>query len=273
MHCCFCKCWNCIFYKIIKKKFTFSNPEKALSSFITIVTSCFLVGVPAIVSEFLYRYRTQAVKNKIFRSAHSSYIMGFRVKENIMNLMYYPIFMFRRLTFAATIVILHDYPEIQLAFINIGTIAFAGYMIYWKPFKNKLSLYSAASSELFFALFTSLLYTFKIPRSDYTNMIIGWVLISTVLVSLATSWVCIAFQQIRNWKRLIKLKAQNERALSLSQANECKNTTDKILKSQTNKVEDTIKNTEDNPNPIINKNMELSTDVSPPKLKKKHIKN
>jgi len=142
--------------------------------------------------------------------------MGFRVKVNIMNLMYYPIFMFRRLSYAATIVLLYDYPEIQLAFINIGTIAFAGYMIYWKPFKNKFSLYSAASSELFFAFFTTLLYTFKIPQSDYASMILGWTLISTVLVSLVTSWVCVILQQVQTWQRILKLKEEKAKGLILN---------------------------------------------------------
>jgi len=182
--------------------------------------SCFLVGVPAILSEFLYRYRVQAVKSKKFRAAHSSYIMGFRVNINILNLMYYPIFMFRRLAFAATIVILYDYPEIQLAFINLGTLGFAGYMIYWQPFKSKMNLYSAVSSELFFALFTTMLYIFTVPLSDYVNMILGWTLISTIMISITASWIFVAVQKVREWKRFARLKSEKSNAESLVKANE-----------------------------------------------------
>jgi len=87
------------------------------------MVGCMLIGIPSFVSEFLYQYRDAAIKNKKFRTAHSSYISGFRVGANILNLMFYPIFMFRRLTFAATITILYDYPVIQLAFISAGTAA------------------------------------------------------------------------------------------------------------------------------------------------------
>lgn len=35
--------------------------------------------------------------------------------------MFYPIFMFRRLAFAATITLLTNYPQIQLSFISLGS--------------------------------------------------------------------------------------------------------------------------------------------------------
>jgi len=156
----------------------------------------------------LYRHRENASFDYKFRNAHSSYISGFRVKANIMNLMYYPIFIFRRLAFAATIVILYEYPEMQLALINIGTIAFMFYMIYWKPFKNKFSLYSAVCSELFFSIFTFMLYFFTVPQSDYFNLTMGWVTISTIMTSMLTSWICIGIQQVRHWRFLANLKLQ-----------------------------------------------------------------
>jgi len=82
-----------------------------------------LIGIPSFVSEFLFQYRDLAIKNKKFKMAHSSYISGFRVKANVLNLMFYPIFMFRRLTFAASITILYNYPAIQLTFISAGTVS------------------------------------------------------------------------------------------------------------------------------------------------------
>jgi len=172
--------------------------------------SCMLVGVPAFISEFLYLHREEASGDKQFKIVHSSYISGFRVKANIMNLMYYPIYIFRRLAFATTIVILYDYPVVQLVFVNIGTFGFIIYIIYWKPFKNKFSLYCAVSSELFFVIFTLMLFTFIAPQSDYINMVMGWVMISTVITSMLASWVFVALQQIRHWKFITNLRAQQE---------------------------------------------------------------
>jgi len=183
-----------------KLKYSFNNPVSAISALISIILSCMLVGIPSFISEFLYRHRDLAITDPNFKKIHASYISGFRVKANIMNLMYYPIFMFRRLLFAAIIVLLYNYPEVQLAFINIGTVAFIFYMIYWKPFKNKFSLYSAASSETFFAVFTTFLYGLTSEHSDSVNSIMGWIMISTIGGALLTSWICIVLQQVRAWK-------------------------------------------------------------------------
>jgi len=80
-----------------------------------------LVGIPSIISEFLYQHRSAAYQDKEFIQTHSSYIAGFRVKANVLNLMFYPVFMFRRLTFAATITILYEYPAVQLSLSSLGT--------------------------------------------------------------------------------------------------------------------------------------------------------
>lgn len=85
------------------------------------IGGCLLICVPALVSDFLFRNKTLAINDKEFRSTFSCYLNGFRIKANIINLMFYPIYMFRRLVFAFTIVILTSVPELQLAFIAVGT--------------------------------------------------------------------------------------------------------------------------------------------------------
>ena len=88
---------------------------------ISIFLGCLLVAAPAVISEVLFRNYDAAMGDRSFITAHSTYIEGFRVKSNILVLMYYPIFLFRRLCFAATITILVDYPRIQLSLIMVGT--------------------------------------------------------------------------------------------------------------------------------------------------------
>ncbi len=94
-----------------------------MSSLIAIMMCCFLVGAPAFISEFLYQNHELAIKDSQFRATHASYISGFRVRANVLNLMYYPIFLFRRLAFAATITLLANYPSLQLGLISLQTLA------------------------------------------------------------------------------------------------------------------------------------------------------
>ncbi len=94
-----------------------------MSSLIAVIVGCLLVGAPAFISEFLYQNQQLATTDTDFRAAHASFITGFRVKANVLNLMYYPIFLFRRLTFAATITLLVNYPSLQLSFILIQSLA------------------------------------------------------------------------------------------------------------------------------------------------------
>jgi len=95
--------------------------QQAISSLISIISGVLLIAVPSSISEFLYRHRSASYTSKAFRTAHSSYVSGFRVRANVLNLMFYPIFLFRRLAFAVTIAILYDFPLLQLSFINFGT--------------------------------------------------------------------------------------------------------------------------------------------------------
>lgn len=82
-----------------------------------------LIIIPSLISEFLYQNHDCAKKSKPFITRHASYIKGFRVRANILNLMFYSIFLFRRLCFAAIIVFLSNYPELQISLIFITTQA------------------------------------------------------------------------------------------------------------------------------------------------------
>lgn len=87
------------------------------------IGGCCLICVPALISDFLFIHKEKARNNTEFRTTYSSYVSGFRVKHNLLNLMFYPIYMFRRLTFSFTIVILASVPSLQLALITFVNIS------------------------------------------------------------------------------------------------------------------------------------------------------
>ena len=93
-----------------------------MSSVMAIIISLSLVCVPSLLSDFLYRNKNLAKKDKSFQNDHACFIKGFKVNGNLLNIMYYPLYIFRRLVFAAIIVLIPSFPELQLAFIAVSTL-------------------------------------------------------------------------------------------------------------------------------------------------------
>jgi len=87
-------------------------------------------------------------------------------------------------------------------------------MVHWKPFKSKFSLYSSVTAEGIFFAFTSMMYGFLSEKEEHL-VAMGWTMISMVVASLGTSWVCVVFQQIQAYQRRLQLMEQKaERKLS-----------------------------------------------------------
>eukprot|EP00826_Nyctotherus_ovalis_P010753 TRINITY_DN12818_c0_g1_i16.p2 TRINITY_DN12818_c0_g1~~TRINITY_DN12818_c0_g1_i16.p2 ORF type:complete len:221 (-),score=55.76 TRINITY_DN12818_c0_g1_i16:129-791(-) len=165
-----------------------------------IVGGCLLICVPTLISDFLFQNKELAIRDKQFKETFSCYLSGFRIKANILNLMFYPVYMFRRLTFAFTIVILADIPELQLAFISLETAVYLCYLVFLRPLKNKYSHYSSICSELTFFFFTLLLSCFVELRPDKLTSVMGWIMIVMVILSMVCSWGLVIVQQLETWR-------------------------------------------------------------------------
>jgi len=73
-------------------------------------------------------------------------------------------------------------------------------MWYWKPFKSKYSFYSAIISEMNFLSVNLLMFTF-LSADEKKLSIVGWIVISIILISLGASWVNVLLHQLRALKR------------------------------------------------------------------------
>jgi len=82
-------------------------------------------------------------------------------------------------------------------------------MVHWKPFKSKFSLYSSVTAECIFFVFTIMMYGFLTKKQEHL-IGMGWTMISMVVGSLGTSWVCVVFQQIQAYYYRIHLKRIKE---------------------------------------------------------------
>ncbi len=190
--------------------YEFGGVVDALSALVSIMVSCVLATAPVLIYDFIYQNYQLVREDKAFRQAHSSFIAGFRVQTNLMNAMFYPIYLFRRLTFAGIVVLLYDYPSVQLALISIGTFAFIYYMCRYKPFSSKYSLYCAATAEGSFGLCTLVMYAFISQIDDSVSNILGWAVIVNIVLSLLIAWFCVGLQQYAAYKAKKKRRAEKE---------------------------------------------------------------
>jgi hypothetical protein len=97
---------------------------------LAIVIGALLVCAPAYISDFYYRHITESREDPAFRQDHAMFLQAFRVKTNIYNLMFYPIFLMRRTVFAAILVFLVDYPVLQIGLISISTLVVQSGLFY-----------------------------------------------------------------------------------------------------------------------------------------------
>lgn len=75
----------------------------------------FLVGDGVLTNYDLFR------DNTLYRVKYSLVVQGFKSKGGVSTLMFYPLFLARRLLCSAVLVILADYPTVQLSFIALSS--------------------------------------------------------------------------------------------------------------------------------------------------------
>ncbi len=86
------------------------------------------------------------------------------------------------------------------------------YMVYWKPFRSKYTLYSAMGSETMFAGCTLIMYSFIGELPAPKAYLLGWLEVALIVASMATSWICVVAQQLRIYRRRKLKKAEKEHA-------------------------------------------------------------
>ena len=118
----------------------FNNFSQIFSSIWTCIILIAFIGLPFVVSEFLYRnYSTitctarrqinlsQAqymlrYQGVYFRTHYGILVNEFKYRKGLSSLMFYPIFLFNRIIFVLSQVLLHDYPIPQIIILNICAI-------------------------------------------------------------------------------------------------------------------------------------------------------
>jgi len=121
---------------------------------LSLVLVCLSLATPLISFLFLWkRYRQMATReDEVFNKRWGVLYMEFDQKQNLGGLMYYPLFLTRRLVYALTIIWMSDFPKYQavintsMAFSVIPTQTLL-YVLIYKPFPERIDHLGAIVGE------------------------------------------------------------------------------------------------------------------------------
>jgi len=178
----------------------------------------------------------KVLRSKAFKERYGNIVEDLIVrKKHLVARYYYPIYLIRRIIYAVVLIVLYEYPKIQMGliiFVTTGPMFL--YLCIVRPFKNFTSnILNIANEGIVVICFSSIgilnMETFK----SNTIMNVGWMLISLVLLSLGTSWFVMlpgaTKELINTVKELIFGKAQS--------------TSSNIIDNQKNKMQQDISGT------------------------------
>jgi len=85
-------------------------------------------------------------------------------RRSIIQLYYYPIFLFQRICIAGVIVFGYDYPALQIASVILSNIVMISFLIIVRPFKEENQRVTTVIDELIIMTCTILFIVFKVDE-------------------------------------------------------------------------------------------------------------
>lgn len=129
--------------------------------------------------------------------AYGALIEDLKIKTN--SLYFYPIFLIRRLFYVFQIVILYDYPVLQLGLITTTTLLpMLFYLIFVMPFEKTFdNVINILNEAILTFCFISALIMNTFEISDSMIKAWGWLMVGLILTSLLITWVLIMPSVVR----------------------------------------------------------------------------
>lgn len=112
--------------------------------------------------------------------------------KGFISVIYYPMFLFRRLIYALTQILLIDYPVAQASLNVFFSLIMCLYLIIYRPFKEKPINFIQITGEVCVVLVFSLTSLFIFSESEYLNSIIENVCIYLIFGQIGLN-ICVSF--------------------------------------------------------------------------------
>ncbi len=113
----------------------FSNSSQIVAMGFLFVFTVFVIMTPFVLMTLIsvnrHRVRTKRFDNKY------GMLTSEVSRKDILQLMYYPVFMFQRIFIVGTIVFVYDYPVVQVGLVMFSNICMSCYLITVRPYKEE----------------------------------------------------------------------------------------------------------------------------------------
>jgi len=185
----------------------------------------------------------RVLKTARFKETYGNIVEDLKVlKRGLWSRYYYPIYLIRRLFYAVVLIVLIDYPFIQLWLIIFGTtIPMLLYLSIVRPFdklvNNVLNIYNEAVVLICYST-VGILNSGRFKSRTVMNT--GWFLVGLVLLSLAASWVVMLPGATKELYNTIKeyILGEDQSQEKITQNQEVPKSTSEItLQKQDNAIE------------------------------------
>ena len=100
----------------------FRTFSEVFTSLLCIFFMIFVILIPSFLSEFLFRNHKLAIENENFQKKYDTLIEEFAFTKGIFQANYYPVWVFRRVIYAAILIFCQGNPIAQLILIQLSNI-------------------------------------------------------------------------------------------------------------------------------------------------------
>jgi len=191
-----------------------SNSSDGFSSLLAIVACSIYTCFPFFVIKLLLA-NFKDLENSEIKESWSSLYEPMKT-SNFPMVIYMPLFLFRRLIFSFSTVLLTDWPIFQVNMLFLQSVILLWYLINYQPFTLTILNYLEIFNELCILAVTypCLLFTGYLDLDPEAHYNTGWFVIFIVLINIVVNIMIVAYQTLkalggaikRAWLKLKKYK-------------------------------------------------------------------
>ena len=117
-----------------------------IATVIMFIAGFFVILYPFVVLNVISK-PPKYVKSKTYDKKYGTLTEDVYKKRTMFQRAYYTLFVFNRIILTLTVVLIYEYPLLQLAIIFFIQIIMIQYLIKWRPFKSELQQVIVVSDE------------------------------------------------------------------------------------------------------------------------------
>lgn len=150
-------------------------------------------------------YKNKAVIKKLSWKRKFGMLTEELNSRDILQLYFYPLFLYQRLVIAAIIVYMQTYPSLQCFAVMACNSAMIAYLIYVKPFKEENQQTTTVLDELCIFLCVSLflILVYKDIGTD-SKTSLGWAIIVLILLSVLKNFFVVIYFGVQKVQRQLR---------------------------------------------------------------------